>query len=162
MFFNNRNQEIYAGQIYAGFWVRFCATVIDMIITTPVMWAAFHLVGFDPSHLPTLDQMLAGIQVEETPAKRAADFVSWVISISYSVWFLTSKKQATPGKRIMGIYVATKDGKPLSVNLCFARFFMTILSALLCGMGFVMIAFTKEKTALHDLICNTRVFYGKK
>lgn len=149
-------------EIYAGFVVRVCATLIDMVVTAPIIWAAFHIIGFDPSHLPTIEQMLAGIQPEETPEKRAADFASWIISISYSVYFLTSKKQATPGKRIMNIYVATKDGKKLSVNRCFARFFATILSGILCGVGFLMVAFTKERTALHDLICNTRVFHGKK
>ncbi len=154
---NPNNQEI-----YAGFWVRLCATFIDMIITAPIIWAAFHIIGFDMTSLPTVEQMLEGIQPAETTEKRIADFVSWIISIAYSVYFITSKQQATPGKRIMNIYIATKDGRKLTVNRCFARFFASILSGLLLGVGFVMIAFTKEKTALHDLICNTRVFYGKK
>ena len=164
---DNSNQEIPInqmdmGQMYAGFWVRFFATIIDMLITAPVIWAAFHIIGFDMSHIPTLEQMLAGVQVEKTAADRAADFVSWVISLAYSVYFITSKQQATPGKRILNIYIATKDGQKLSVNRSFARFFASLLSGILLGVGFIMIAFTKEKTALHDLICNTRVFYGKK
>ncbi len=149
-------------QIYAGFMVRAVATVIDMIITAPMVWAAFHIIGFDFSNLPTVEQMLSGVQIAETTEKRAADFVSWIISITYSVYFITSKNQATPGKRIMNIYVATKDGQKLSLNRCFARFFASLLSGILFGIGFLMVAFTKEKTALHDLLCNTRVFYGKK
>lgn len=154
---NPNNQEI-----YAGFVVRLVATFIDMLITAPMVWAAFHIVGFDMSHLPTIEKMMSGVQIEETPEKRVADFVSWLISIAYSVYFITSKQQATPGKRIMNIYIATIDGKKLSVNRCFARFFASILSGLIFGIGFIMIAFTKEKTALHDLICKTRVYYGKK
>ncbi len=160
MFTNN--QQIHAGQTYAGFWVRLSASLLDMLITAPMMWAALHIVGFDYSQLPTMEQMLAGVEPEETTAKKLVDFISWVISIAYSVYFISSKQQATPGKRIMNIYVATKDGQKLSINRCFARFFASILSGLLLGAGFMMIAFTKEKTALHDLICNTRVFYGKK
>jgi uncharacterized RDD family membrane protein YckC len=159
---NTNNQETYTGQIYAGFWVRLSAALLDMLITAPIIWAAFHIIGFDFTHLPTMQQMMVGIKPDETPEKKIADFVSWIISITYSVYFITSKHQATPGKRIMNIYIATKDGKKLSVNRCFARFFASILSGLLLGIGFLMIAFTKEKTALHDLICNTRVFYGKK
>jgi len=165
---NINNQETgavgqtYGGQIYAGFWVRFSAALLDMVITAPIIWAAFHIIGFDFTNLPTMQQMMAGIEPDETSGKKIADFVSWVISITYSVYFITSKQQATPGKRIMNIYIATRDGKKLSVNRCFARFFASILSGLLLGIGLLMIAFTKEKTALHDLICNTRVFYGKK
>jgi uncharacterized RDD family membrane protein YckC len=158
---DNQNNDQYYNQ-FAGFWVRALATLIDMAITMPLMWAMLHIIGFDMSSLPTLDQILAGAEIEKTPLTRLADFLSWVISISYSVYFITSKKQATPGKRILNIYIATKDGKKLSVERSFARFFGSILSGMIFGIGFFMIAFTKEKTALHDLICNTRVFYGKK
>jgi uncharacterized RDD family membrane protein YckC len=151
-----------SSEIYAGFFTRCGAAIIDMIITAPVIWALLHLVGFDFSHMPTLEQMLSGVPVEKTTEDKIADFVSWVVSISYSVYFLTSKKQATPGKRIMNIYVATEDGKKLSTNRAFARFLASILSGLLFGVGFLLVLITKEKTALHDIICKTRVFYGKK
>jgi uncharacterized RDD family membrane protein YckC len=159
---NIDKQETNIDKIYAGFWVRFAAALLDMLITAPVIWAAFYIIGFDFTNMPTMEEVFLGVQPEETPENRVADFVSWIISITYSVYFITSRYQATPGKRIMNIYIATKDGQKLSVNRCFARFFASILSGLLLGIGFLMIAFTKEKTALHDLICNTRVFYGKK
>ena len=159
---NIDKQETYTNQIYAGFWVRLAAALLDMLITAPIIWAAFYIIGFDFTNMPTMEQAFSGIRPEETSEKRIADFVSWIISITYSVYFITSKHQATPGKSIMNLHVATKDGQKLSVNRCFARFFASILSGLLLGIGFLMIAFTKEKTALHDLICNTRVFYGKK
>ena len=158
----NQPRENQLGQQYAGFFVRLFATVIDMIITAPIIWALFHIIGLDLGEMPTLDQILSGQQIPETPSLRIADFISWTISISYSVYFLTSKYQATPGKRILNIYVATIKGEKLLVNKCFARFFASILSGLLLGVGFLMIAFTKEKTALHDIICGTRVFDGKK
>jgi uncharacterized RDD family membrane protein YckC len=153
-------------KIYAGFLVRFAATVIDTIFTAPLIWAIFYIIGLDFGSIPTAEQIIEELSsksslITENTTQKIADFISWVISISYSVYFLTSGKQATPGKQIMNIYVATKDGQKLSVNLCFVRFFASILSGLLFGAGFVMIIITKEKTALHDLICNTRVFYGK-
>ncbi|MFT5703155.1 MAG: putative RDD family membrane protein YckC [Rickettsiales bacterium] len=152
--------------IYAGFWVRFQAALIDMVVSAPIAWAIIHISGVDLSQLPTFEQamsnMLAGIEVPKTMEEKIVDFISYVVSISYSVYFLTSKKQATPGKRIMNIYVATTDRKRLSVNKSFARFLATILSGLLFGIGLLLIAHTKEKTALHDIICGTRVFYGKK
>jgi uncharacterized RDD family membrane protein YckC len=149
-------------EIYAGFFVRAVAAIIDIIFTTPLIWVMLYSIGFDFSHIPTLDQMISGATAERTSENKIADFISWVVSISYSLYFITSPKQATPGKRIMNIYVATKDGKKLSTNLAFARFLASLLSGLLLGFGFLLVFFTKEKTALHDLICNTRVFYGKK
>ena len=169
-FFNyNIKQNINFGNgqgIYAGFAVRLVATFIDILVTTPLILAMFYIVGLDFTAMPTTDQMLDQIfsnaQPVQNTTQKIADFISWIILISYSVYFLTSNKQATPGKRIMNIYVGTRDGQKLSVNRCFARFFASILSSALFGIGFLMIAFTKEKTALHDIICDTRVFYGKR
>ena len=159
---NNAKQEI-----YAGFTVRFVATIIDTIFTLPLIMVIFSVVGIEFSDITSINQMMEEIAsnalpIAEEASQKIADFVYWVILMSYSIYFLTSDKQATPGKRIMNIYVATKDGNKLSLNHCFARFFASILSGLLFGAGFLLIIFTKEKTALHDLICNTRVFYGKK
>ncbi|MFT6077715.1 MAG: putative RDD family membrane protein YckC [Rickettsiales bacterium] len=147
-------------EIYAGLWVRTKAAIIDMVITAPLLLVILYLIGFDFQSL-SIQKTLAGAPPENL-IEKIADFASWVISIAYSVYFLTSKQQATPGKKIMGIYVGTRDGQKLSLNHCFARFFATVLSGMAFGIGLVMIAFTKEKTALHDIICNTRVFYGKK
>jgi uncharacterized RDD family membrane protein YckC len=64
---------------------------------------------------------------------------------------LTSSWQATVGKRIMGIYVIKQDGNKLSFWRALGR--TTIgywLSTLLFFIGYIMVAFTEKKTALHD------------
>ena len=38
-----------------------------------------------------------------------------------------------------------------------SRYFSSIISALILGIGFFMIAWTKKKQGLHDLICDTLV-----
>ncbi|MFT6106910.1 MAG: putative RDD family membrane protein YckC [Rickettsiales bacterium] len=152
--FNNSDN-----QIYAGFWARTKASLLDSLITLPFLIVILYLIGIDFSDLSELAQKM----MDEAPPKddwnkRILDFVSLVIAIGYSVHFVISKKQATIGKRIMNIYIATIDGKKLSLNQAIARVILTIL----LPFGFLMVAFTKEKTALHDIICNTRVFCGKK
>jgi uncharacterized RDD family membrane protein YckC len=62
----------------------------------------------------------------------------------------------------MGIYVGNRDGSKLSAAKAIARALARYLSAATLGIGYLPIIFTTEKTALHDLICNTRVFHGKK
>ncbi len=196
-----KNSSSAEDPIYAGLLVRLMAALIDVIIMTPIVWAVARLIGAEPTQMPSFNEMLEGVSPPEaTTAQRIANFLSWIIVIAYSVYFIISKKQATPGKRMMNIYVATKDGQKLSVNRASARILVSILSATLflfgvalltfafiylktvslsifsylfisiivlfvsslCMYGLLIIAFTKEKTALHDIICGTRVFYGKK
>jgi uncharacterized RDD family membrane protein YckC len=78
----------------------------------------------------------------------------------YHTWFIGSKWQATPGKRVMNCVVVTRDGKPIDYGHAFGRHIACILSWLpiwpIC-IGFMLAGWTREKTALHDLIASTRV-----
>ena len=62
----------------------------------------------------------------------------------------------------MGIYVGNRDGSRLSWQKSLMRALASMLTSATLGLGFLLVIFTKEKTALHDIICNTRVFHGKK
>ena len=71
--------------------------------------------------------------------------------IGWSVW------STTIGKRIFGLYVLRPDGSKLGFGRAFARWLATNLSLILLGIGFLMIAFRRDKRGLHDLICDTMV-----
>ena len=71
--------------------------------------------------------------------------------IGWTVW------STTIGKRIFGLYVLRPDGSKLGLGRAFARWLAVGLSALLLGIGFLMIAFRRDKRGLHDLICDTMV-----
>ena len=64
---------------------------------------------------------------------------------------------ATPGKMAWGLKVIRADGGTVSYGRAFGRFWAQLLSGLLLGIGFIMVAFDDEKRALHDHICDTRV-----
>lgn len=148
--------------IYAGFWVRIFAALIDLVVTTPIFLAVLYIVGINLNEIITSEQLMSGNMPERTRDHTIVDFISYVILISYSVYFITSKKQATPGKMLMNIHIETTEGQKLSVNRAFARFLASVVSLSFFGFGVIMIAFTREKTAFHDLICKTRVVYNKK
>lgn len=150
-------------QDYAGFWIRLIAALIDIIITLPFFAAIIYLFGTSDYTTIKIDEDFYSYSAKgiTSTSNHMVDLVSWIIAICYSVFFVTSKKQATIGKRVCNIYVATADGHKLSKLRALARFFTSMISLLLFGLGFLMVAFTKEKTALHDLICGTRVFLGK-
>jgi uncharacterized RDD family membrane protein YckC len=126
--------------IYAGFWIRVGAKLIDWIIGTIVSVA----LGF-----------AAGL-VGARQAQLIANILAWGFAVTYVTYFL-GKYGATPGKMACGLKVLRPDGETLSYGRAFGRFFAEILSAMILCIGYLMIAFDKEKRGLHDRICDTRV-----
>lgn len=144
---------------YAGFWRRLSASLVDMLITTPVLISIFYLFGLEKyMMIPLEHDAYSLIENQKTSFNRnIIDTISIIITASYSIIFISSKYKATPGKMLFGVYIVDIDGNKLSGKRATARFFASILSLLLFAVGLIMIAFTKEKTALHDVICKTRV-----
>lgn len=62
----------------------------------------------------------------------------------------------TPGKMAAGIKVVAEDGSPLGWGRSTGRTAASILSGLLCGLGYLPAAFG-EKRALHDRLAGTKV-----
>ncbi len=76
-----------------------------------------------------------------------------------SVFF--SAKGQTPGYRYVNLILSRQDGSRVSFLLAFVRFFVWLLSmALVIGLFFPF--FHREKCALHDVICRTKVKFGVK
>jgi uncharacterized RDD family membrane protein YckC len=65
--------------------------------------------------------------------------------------------QATIGKSILKLKVVDIDGNKISFGKSSGRFFAKFISGLILGIGFFMIAFTKNKQGLHDLVAGTFV-----
>jgi uncharacterized RDD family membrane protein YckC len=128
---------------FAGFWMRLLAYVIDVIIV--------NILDFVPV---AFVQAITGSQA----AGLLFALVVWTI---YCVAFTAGGWQGTPGKRICGIHVMREDGGRVSVGLALGRFLAYFISSLPLGFGFLMIGFTDQKKGLHDIICGTRVVYGR-
>lgn len=67
----------------------------------------------------------------------------------------SSEKQATFGKRAMGIVITDMDGGRISFGKATGQYFATIISGLLLFVGYIMIAFTEKKQGLHDIMAGT-------
>ena len=61
------------------------------------------------------------------------------------------------GKRLFRLYVVRTDGSRVGPGRALARHLASLLSMLILGIGFLMIAFRQDKRGLHDLICDTVV-----
>lgn len=155
-----------AARHFGGFWIRFLALCIDTIIIgvvsaivrIPLGLAGLGL-GLSLSRNPDPGQVMAAL-----PAILSLAGLSFLIqlalSLAYEVYFL-STRGATPGKMALSLQVTRADGSPVSAGLAAGRYFARILSSLIFFIGFIIAAFDREKRALHDHICGTRVVYSR-
>jgi uncharacterized RDD family membrane protein YckC len=152
---------------YAGFWIRVGASLIDSIILIAVL-----LVVMTALPTPSLDTTGMDTATANTMANMTAQHPFllkmqhlgiWptLFGLLYETLFVASKWQATPGKIVVGIYVMRSSGAPCSILTALGRALCRIISSLILGIGYLMVAFTKQKTGLHDLMVDTRVVYGQ-
>ena len=160
------SQRIAGPRHFGGFWIRFLAVIIDVIIIgvvsaiirIPLSLAGLG-VGLGLGRNPDPNQVLAAL-----PALMSLIGLSFLINmaltLAYDVYFLTTKG-ATPGKMALGLKVTRADGGPISAGLAIGRYFAKFLSSITFCIGFIIAGFDREKRALHDHICGTRVVYTR-
>ena len=152
--------------IYAGFWLRFVAYLLDSLILGFAILALlipfFFLMGgvaileslprhhgeqWEPAQIVAFVTMLVTFAVVGTIAK-------WL----YFAYLESGEKQATWGKQALGVYVTDLSGNPISFGRASGRFFAKIISGLIpLWIGFIMAGFTERRQALHDMIASTLV-----
>jgi uncharacterized RDD family membrane protein YckC len=132
---------------YAGFWRRVAALILDGlvvgIVTVPLTLA------------------LGGDTPGSSNYSPAASSLSTAITWLYYALMESSAKQATVGKMALGIIVTDLEGRRIGFGKATGRYFAKILSALIIGIGFLMVAFTKRKQGLHDILAGTLVVRGQ-
>jgi uncharacterized RDD family membrane protein YckC len=137
---------------YAGFWIRFVAKFIDgLILAVPlvILMFTFFFSNFRPGQRATVPWASIGLQL-------GIQLCYYALAGVYNIFFI-GKFGATPGKMAVNIQVVTPEGGKISYGRATGRFFAEILSGLICNIGYIIAAFDREKRALHDHICNTRV-----
>lgn len=134
--------------VYAGFWKRAAAAIIDSVILSVVVGLCGELFGVILSDL-------AGGGEFATAITTALCTIG--LNALYFAWFHSTFNYATPGKMAIGIKVVRSHGEPISFLRALARFFAAMLSTLTFFIGYLMAAFTARKQSLHDVICDTVV-----
>jgi uncharacterized RDD family membrane protein YckC len=137
---------------YAGFWRRFWAGTIDVALEA----AAALLITYAIDKV--LDRVGPMLGYERWMSKMASGF-SYILVLSIIAWLYcafseSSPRQATIGKRILGLRVVNADGSRVSFGEATVRHFMKFLSLFTAGVGFMMAGWTKRRQALHDIPCD--------
>lgn len=141
-------------QVYAGFFVRLAAYLIDWLIVGAAL-----LVIRVPMWLLSLSDM-GGFLFEALIFQYSIyDIVLYLLKITYFV-LLTYFTGATLGKRLMHIRVISTEGrKPTFFEIAYRESVGRFLSALIIYAGYFMIGADKKKRGLHDLMSDTYVVY---
>lgn len=142
---------------YAGFWVRLAAYVIDLAI----VWIGLLFVKLVLGILS-----LAGgtvFQARLLFQYTLRDIILYLLQAAYFI-LLTCYTGTTPGKRLMNLTVVNADGSQRLglMNVAYRETVGRFLCGLSIGIGYIMAGVDREKRGLHDMLCDTRVIYGKK
>ena len=145
----------YAVQTYAGFWWRFLAYLIDAMLSACVFFPMGFILGVvivASGEKPNSPSMIA--------ARLGLNGFSLLVTWLYAAFCESSSWQGTIGKKIVGLRVTDLNGQQINFGKATGRHFGKILSGLILGIGFIMIAFTEQKQGLHDIMAGTLVLTG--
>ncbi|MFC2947059.1 RDD family protein [Virgibacillus sediminis] len=133
----------------AGFWIRFLALFIDSILSAVLTLIIAVLIG-DSTYF-------SSSALGETSL---ADSIGGLIySLVFIVIFTASNLMGSPGKLACRIKVVNEDMTQISLLKSFGRWLAYILSTITLLIGYMMAGWNREKKALHDIVCGTRVVY---
>jgi uncharacterized RDD family membrane protein YckC len=155
---------------YAGFWLRFVAHILDgLIIGLPVVIVVMIIAlssGFgafmhgipNPPNPPDPDEVASALGAAFFVGIGFIVLVAFVGSWLYYALFESSSWQATPGKKVLNIFVTDINGAPVSFGRASGRYFSKFITQLIpLGIGYMLAGLTERKQALHDMIASTLV-----
>ncbi len=154
---DNFEKNIARQDVYAGFFVRLAAYLIDTLLLSVCLF------------FPNLVVWATGLSSPD-------NFFTRELLFSFSLWditkyllmscyfvLLTYFCGATLGKKVMRLQVVTKDGSRLTfINALYRETLGKYLSSIILYIGYILAGVDKEKRGLHDILCDTRVIYTCK
>ena len=156
---------------FAGFWIRVLATLIDsFVIITPLILLVYLLSAGEWFDIEVFKQSIqlaqlneAGTALEVMPkADMRWELLFEGLMAGITIIFWKKWAGATPGKKLLHIHVVdAKTYAPITNKQAIVRYISYIVSTIPLALGFVMVAFHKEKRALHDILSGTVVIYNK-
>lgn len=147
--FSPPNAEIINTQniVYAGFWRRVAAAIIDTALALLVM-------------LPLLFTLFGSSYFENDQLGLSGPLdilINYALPLSLTVFFWTVYK-ATPGKIMMGCHVVNaKNGQKLGIGRSIVRYIGYIVSTIPLCLGLFWVGIDKRKQGWHDKIAGTVV-----
>ena len=153
---------------YAEFWPRVAAHILDnLIVSVPFIFLWFMVVlGIVGAGFATQLSRQNSSDTSKPPLVLIGTFIILYLTLIMgrfvAVWLYhalleSGPHQSTWGKRVMGLKVTSVTGQRISFGHATGRYFSTLVTNMTMGIGYLMVAFTERKQALHDMIAGTLV-----
>ncbi|WP_453997546.1 RDD family protein [Bacillus nitroreducens] len=135
---------------YAGFWMRFWAYVVDLIVIGSLNRILIYPV-FRALDIPLTESSMFSL-------------VSISTAVVFYVYFVLMTKffGQTLGKMVFGIKVVSLNEKPLTWMTVLFREFIGRYISKLFFIGYIIVAFLPKKQGIHDLLSDTTVTHIQK
>jgi uncharacterized RDD family membrane protein YckC len=138
-----------APAVYAGFWLRFAATLIDCLaLFMPFCWIVLIVII-----IGKLVGVTKGYEMSVELLPPVIIVATWL----YFALMESSSWQATLGKKILRLYVTDLQGRRLTLSRATGRTLAKYLSSMTAGIGYILCGFTEKKQALHDIVASCLV-----
>jgi uncharacterized RDD family membrane protein YckC len=129
---------------YAGFWIRFVAYLIDVIVLAIVLGLLVVATG------------VVDVNDNGDSAPTNSDGVGLLVTTVYFV-ICWGAWQRTLGYRILGLRLVKTDGTPVTWGTAIIRGLMFIVSFIPIFIGLIWAAFNHQKQGWHDKVAGTWV-----
>lgn len=142
--------------MYAGFWKRTAAYLLDYVIFVTAVWIINLIVGISMA-------LLISSQPKDTasplPFVLLLGYLVILLAVYlfYYVYLESSSWQATPGKLALGIKVTDLHGNRISFWRSLGRHAGFLVSSLTACIGYMMCGWTAHKQCLHDMMADCLV-----
>jgi len=158
------------GLHHAGFWIRFAAAIIDFVILALPLAVFVSFLSVATGPWMAFLKLHPGETHEEIVAQFGPTFLPMslgflaLISWAYFAGLESSTLRGTLGKRVLGLYVAGADGKPIGFWQASRRFFggRLLMQVPYIGIYYFVVdcvwaGLTPKKRAIHDMIAGCLV-----
>ncbi len=137
--------------VYAGFWQRFAAALIDGLIILVPTFIIKQITGEDNilTELIHHKPITAGVCMYEITLL----IMGWL----YFALMESGKQQATVGKMALGLKVTDMEGQRISFGKATGRHFGKLVSEIILFFGYFMMLWDEKNQTLHDKMAGTLV-----
>jgi len=131
---------------YAGFWIRFGALLIDLVIMMIVLYVPLSLIYGEEYWVG--DKLIYGFWDV---------MLGYVVPFVATIWFWLHYL-GTPGKMAMKLQIVdASTGEKMRTGQAIGRYFAYILSAVPLCLGFLWVGIDQRKQGWHDKLASTFV-----
>jgi len=154
---------------YAGFWIRFIASFLDtLFLALPIAFVIYMMSGGEWFDFALYQQNMQAAMAGHASAaleNQPQMSMKWELLFEVSVLLITivfwrKWRGATPGKKFVHIKIVdAKTYEDIDNKQAVIRTVGYLASTFAFMIGFLMVAFRKDKRGLHDLLAGTIVIY---